>query len=233
MIKQSLYALGACALVSSAQAAVTYSVFQDGTDTINEDSIINFAGQTTSGVNFGAGGDLTVTSNGNDVVFTSNTTFLDQNQIDFGAPFNVENNYQGAFTDADFNTLLDNGRFANASGPDELIVGGLAGNTTYQIQFFYTDARDAATLGREIDIAAGSAGSSDIITLTSNATGGQYGIFQFTTGAGDTSASFFVDANGTDTTSHLNAYAISAVPEPSSTALLGLGGLALIMRRRK
>ena len=33
--------------------------------------------------------------------------------------------------------------------------------------------------------------------------------------------------NGTDT------YTLTAVPEPSSTALLGLGGLALILRRRK
>ena len=32
---------------------------------------------------------------------------------------------------------------------------------------------------------------------------------------------------------HSNAFAAAAVPEPSSTALLGLGGLALILRRRK
>ena len=47
-------------------------------------------------------------------------------------------------------------------------------------------------------------------------------------------------ANATETTGALNSITISgvtfdsvAVPEPSTTALLGLGGLALIMRRRK
>ena len=32
---------------------------------------------------------------------------------------------------------------------------------------------------------------------------------------------------------HLNGFQIESVPEPSTTALLGLGGLALILRRRK
>ena len=32
---------------------------------------------------------------------------------------------------------------------------------------------------------------------------------------------------------HMNAYQLSFVPEPPSTPLLGLGGLALILRSRK
>jgi hypothetical protein len=41
------------------------------------------------------------------------------------------------------------------------------------------------------------------------------------------------DNNGTDFTSGLSEVAFQTVPEPSSAALLGLGGLALILRRRK
>ena len=39
--------------------------------------------------------------------------------------------------------------------------------------------------------------------------------------------------DNTSKTSRINGLEISAVPEPTTTALLGLGGLALILRRRK
>ncbi len=41
------------------------------------------------------------------------------------------------------------------------------------------------------------------------------------------------DAGSSTNVQHINAIELTAVPEPSSTALLGLGGLALILRRRK
>ncbi|MGB0774832.1 MAG: PEP-CTERM sorting domain-containing protein, partial [Akkermansiaceae bacterium] len=40
-------------------------------------------------------------------------------------------------------------------------------------------------------------------------------------------------AGSNDGYADLVSFSTTAVPEPSSTALLGLGGLALIMRRRK
>ena len=53
---------------------------------------------------------------------------------------------------------------------------------------------------------------------------------------GDTIA-LRLTSNGTDgdfaTTHWVDNISVNAVPEPSSTALLGLGGLALILRRRK
>jgi hypothetical protein len=45
--------------------------------------------------------------------------------------------------------------------------------------------------------------------------------------------SFEAFDGATSTGLQLNAYQLRSVPEPSSTALLGLGGLALILRRRK
>ena len=44
---------------------------------------------------------------------------------------------------------------------------------------------------------------------------------------------FSVAASGSNTNALLNGVTITLVPEPSSTALLGLGGLALILRRRR
>ena len=49
---------------------------------------------------------------------------------------------------------------------------------------------------------------------------------------GEAFANKFVDTSNWD--QHFEAdFTVSSVPEPSSTALLGLGGLALILRRRK
>ncbi len=46
-------------------------------------------------------------------------------------------------------------------------------------------------------------------------------------------AGSFSDHFSTTGASNNTGYQLTAVPEPSSTALLGLGGLALILRRRK
>lgn len=71
-------------------------------------------------------------------------------------------------------------------------------------------------------------------TSTGNLTG-NYGITTFTGVTGD---SFTVEGNVTAGSAGrpratIAGFQVVAVPEPSSTALLGLGGLALILRRRK
>lgn len=58
----------------------------------------------------------------------------------------------------------------------------------------------------------------------------------FVTFTGLTSSNFTITGNDADTAgrSAINGLVITAIPEPSSTALLlGLGGLALILRRRR
>ncbi len=64
------------------------------------------------------------------------------------------------------------------------------------------------------------------------------GTFRFTsidvpafTAGGTVDATWY--NNGGTATASSNTIAVAVVPEPSSAALLGLGGLALIMRRRK
>jgi hypothetical protein len=43
----------------------------------------------------------------------------------------------------------------------------------------------------------------------------------------------FSGATGRNSSSHIDNFAVTVVPEPSTAALLGLGGLALLRRRRK
>ncbi len=49
----------------------------------------------------------------------------------------------------------------------------------------------------------------------------------------DATTQGFHSSFGTDTTSYLSGYQLRSVPEPSSTVLIGLGGLALILRRHR
>lgn len=59
---------------------------------------------------------------------------------------------------------------------------------------------------------------------------GQFAIGTFT--ASGTTQDLTALANGFGQ-AHINAFQVRAVPEPSSAALLGLAGFALILRRRK
>lgn len=71
---------------------------------------------------------------------------------------------------------------------------------------------------------------------TDTSGGGNLGFISLTGLETDGSGNLVITVNGTATgASHItvNALTLTAVPEPSTTALLGLGGLALILHRRK
>ena len=65
---------------------------------------------------------------------------------------------------------------------------------------------------------------------TGNYAGGDSTV-EVTVGAGD--SLFFRHFPGADWTGGTSGIIVNPIPEPSTTALLGLGGLALILRRRK
>ena len=80
------------------------------------------------------------------------------------------------------------------------------------------------------------AGTAEVATTANDGTIDMY-FFDVTGGVtSGTSFQVFADASATGYVTHqavaLDVFAVP-VPEPSSTALLGLGGLALILRRRK
>ncbi|BDS05808.1 hypothetical protein NT6N_08480 [Oceaniferula spumae] len=169
-----------------------------------------------------------------------------------------DNNF-GAFDDGEFSgdgaifTLLRSGSFRLES----VTLAGLTSGYTYQIQVFTNDARGnrheffqvGLTDGTSLDV-ADITGISD---LNNSPVNGDPPVFP-QTNAGDSIIGSFV-ANGSTQTfgvfgrdadggtftnggtgaSQINGIQlrITAIPEPSSAALLGLGGLALILRRRK
>ena len=111
---------------------------------------------------------------------------------------------------------------------DASTPGTLAFNHTYT----WAGSRDATILE------AHSAVRGDLTTTNGftndNAGGGRVVSSGTATGAGFTSAFILTTNNTTVTSSGVLGLAFSeVVPEPSSTALLGLGGLALIFRRRR
>ncbi|MFC4990999.1 PEP-CTERM sorting domain-containing protein [Rubritalea tangerina] len=139
----------------------------------------------------------------------------------------------GAFGYSTGDANLDNlnqyhSAFGNGSDPWVLNIAGLEENTTYKIQIIgINDNRGGGISGRTTQFQDQSGGLASA-TLT-RGTGGSV-IGTFTTGAGETA----FDIHGLGSSDPGAAgIVVRAVPEPSATALLGLGGMALILRRRK
>lgn len=115
-----------------------------------------------------------------------------------------------------FQTGAGNGEIAIAATPRNSYVGN--GWTNF-----------------EIVINASSAGT-DSMTITATTDGGTTGdvingfVHNFTSSDAYDGTGFLLESG---TTTAFSDVSITVVPEPSSTALLGLGGLALILRRRK
>lgn len=164
-------------------------------------------------LDFGPGGTV------NGVIFTG---------ADGSGPFWTNNG--GASTgDAILDGIIDShSAFGNASDPWELTLSGLQANTQYKIQIIgIHDGRGGGISDRTTQFQDNDGGSASA-TLTRGTGGWVTGTF--TTGAAETS--FTINAIGSNDPG-AGAVVLRVVPEPSSAALLGLGGLALILRRRK
>jgi len=111
---------------------------------------------------------------------------------------------------------------------------GLTSGQQYRIQALVYDGRGPQT-GRTLEIDGATMG-----TYANGINGTSWGPGLLMTGTftadATTEQSFTIETletTGASSGSQLNAITLYTVPEPSSAALLGLGGLALILRRRK
>ena len=209
-------AMGALALTAtSANAALLAIDINNGASPTET----GFVGQNTSGVvHATTAGNITVSFTGQ------------QAHHDRGASGGVNNDLYRDFI------------FENNTGnsPDitlTLTGPGVAASTDYILTFYAYDSGDnsrrtgiagisgttGTTLGPVINLATGVPDTLDEYAVTGTFT---------SDGAG--TLTFGIDGlPGGGERTVLNGFQLEAVPEPSTTALLGLGGLALILRRRK
>jgi len=138
--------------------------------------------------------------------------------------------------DTTYDNLLSRAHF-NLGGPtvnlslgDGSAVGGsaLVDGQDYQIQIWFVEDRTTGSPSlnsRVMTFGDTSGGGGNTVNLND-----QYVIGTFT--AVGTTQDLYAAANGFGQ-AHISALQIREVPEPTSTALLGLGGLALVLRRRR
>ncbi len=131
------------------------------------------------------------------------------------SPFNIATAYSDG--------LFDNSGIGIGFAFTELVIGGV-----YEITL-YGGRSNANFANGTVSFSTGSGTGGTLESRTATTfTGTANGSGALTLDVVDSSGAV---ANGLNTT--VSALSITAVPEPSSTALLGLGGLALILRRRK
>ena len=107
-----------------------------------------------------------------------------------------------------------------------LTFSDLAASTVYDLSLI----GGRATLGTDGSIAI-TTGTGSGGTLLNDGT--QLDLSIISDGSGVIAFTFVDTNNNFNNSTVLNAMSITAVPEPSSAALLGLGGISLILRRRK
>ncbi|MGJ8678380.1 MAG: PEP-CTERM sorting domain-containing protein [Akkermansiaceae bacterium] len=183
---------------------------------ITDENDISFDGTLVEAINTAGtlpGEDVTVTVGGSSITFVENNAIGNNNTNNTGFfALNTGN--------TDYNTLLNTIDFGpNAQSSATYTFTSLTLGNVYQVQFWYAD--DAGvTAGRTMTLD----GTGDsVITADSYATG------TFTADATTQDLTWTSSAQGIRVT----ALQLRAVPEPSSAALLGLAGLALIARRKR
>ena len=133
-------------------------------------------------------------------------------------------------------TLSQTGSYTSAGTAGTFNITGLTDGNTYRVQALVFDGR-GTTAGRTVSFDGFDQGA--YANGVVNVTWGSGLLVTGTFVADAATQDFTIEAfNGaTSVGGQLNALTVfetaTAVPEPSSTALLGLGGLALILRRRK
>ena len=139
------------------------------------------------------------------------------------------NNVTG-MTTTDEGNLLNTANYA--TGGINTKMTGLTSGVTYEVQLLLVDNRSGFTT-RNMHISEdGTTWASLLVDYTSNGATPYARLVETTFTANDTEQAFrwgiqnIGDYEGA-------AMQIRTVPEPSSAALLGLGGLALILRRKK
>ncbi|MGJ8672890.1 PEP-CTERM sorting domain-containing protein [Rubritalea sp.] len=129
-------------------------------------------------------------------------------------------------------TATDDGLFLNNNGGTPTVTfafTGLDASQAYTVLFYSARGNNGGP-ATDIGVSVGSGTGASISNSLNNDS--EVGTFvATTTAAGELSLTY--SSGGGNTATALNFMSITTVPEPSSTALLGLGGIAMILRRRR
>lgn len=212
--KSGLAAVAAMALVGGASAA---TITWGSAFSINSASDISNAGSAFLADSMGGG---TPTVNG--VVF--------QDVLDPG-PFFDPNLWTTPTGDPGLDDILDSHDNVDGGAPYELTLTGLTNGTLYQVQFISVYDLRGCCSGRTQTLGDGN-GNFTGPTFVRSSGGSAIGTF---TADGSTQLiEVFADPNNPagNTDAGIAGIVVRVVPEPGSLALLGLGGLAMLRRRR-
>lgn len=137
------------------------------------------------------------------------------------------------------NALLQDGIYINNSAALTFTFSGLDISQTYLLDVFGgLDVTNATPADFTLSIGSAFTGAATQVLNVDNSDGNNNGaIASWASITPDATGNISVTVTATGglggRRTEVNAIRLESIPEPSSTALLGLGGLALILRRRK
>ena len=207
--------------VSHSHSAITWGAAQDiGTETgdvittgilhaaVNA-AVDDAADITLNGVMFESG-DINAATNVSTTGFTSSNAANLNPQI---LPLGDTTNYQNFLGDVDFGGGTDSG---------DITIENLIDGQQYIIQAWFVDDRTGLNGFRETTLS--SVGGNEVELND------QFAVGTFTA---DGTTQTFTVATPAAAGPNFTGFQVRAVPEPSSTALLGLGGFSLLLMRRR
>lgn len=233
MKRKTNYAVLASLLVVSASASAATVFFSSSN---YADELISTNGTPIGALNLG-GADGIV----NTVAFTGISAATSDSTVSLAGSVTVDlfhsaagpNNGEGAPGNAGLltlNSIFDPPR----DGGGSITFAGLTEGQSYEVQMVFSDTRSGILGATHIDLWGNATGTGPVEHSTFDLSTAQLVTATFT--ADGTTQSIWTTQRTENVGSFDGSAAalqIRAVPEPSAAVLLGLGGLALIMRRRK
>lgn len=218
-LKHTLFALAAMTGISQAAVYVNFNGSQTGGGPatgspfgVSSALWVNTGNTATNATGINAGGAT--------VTWASKNTWGDGSPASAG-----DESVYGGYLDDGVKTGGGGATFT-VSGLTALFGSGPYTITVYSFSDDTTNPMGTLTLNGGASTAI--TGSPSTGTLT-----GTYGITTFTGVTGDSFTILGAVSSGTAPQNRSTISGFSVIPEPSSAALLGLGGLALVLRRRK
>ena len=233
----SLAALAVAAFIGSASAAITYVGNQYNMEEFTNDTGVGWRNASTA-KSFDIDGDNIIGTDGYDFAGDSTVASLPSYVASVTGSGGHGDLNRGLIDDPTDPSGADIGTGWHGSGSETIVFqGNSLATETLRLSVLYDGTWDFAYGTQTFTLTQTVGGGSDSVTsptLTLAGDGLDVASFDITgIQDGDT---FQLTSNKVDISWSLIsgvAFDTAAVPEPSTTALLGLGGLALILRRRK